>query len=219
MFVSTPDSERAHVRVLLISGPSGSGKSRLASALHAAHGWPIVELDDFYRDGRDPLLPTSTLGLPDWDHVSAWDREAALNTLHTLTHAREVTIPRYDISTSRVNGMRVVRAPEAPIIVAEGIFAAHLITPLDAQELLAGAWCIRDRPWFTFAKRFARDVRQRRKSVPTLWRRGHQLRRAEPGIVEDQIGMGAAPMSSGEARQQAQAMAAVRTPGAGQRYE
>ena len=57
-------------RVLVLAGPSGAGKSRLARRLHAAHGWPIVQLDDFYRDGDDPALPMSPqAGLPDWDDV------------------------------------------------------------------------------------------------------------------------------------------------------
>ncbi|MGB3257120.1 MAG: ATP-binding protein [Ornithinimicrobium sp.] len=193
----------ASARVILISGPSGSGKSRLASALHAAHGWPVVELDDFYRDGSDPQLPMSSLGLPDWDDPASWDRGCAVQALHTLRNDGEVQVPRYDISTSRARGTRSVELAESPIIVAEGIFAAHLIEPLSDQGLLAQAWCIRDHPWLTFVKRLGRDVQQRRKSVLTLWRRGHQLRHAEPGIVHRQERMGATAMSSTQARQHA----------------
>ena len=41
------------------AGPSGAGKSRLAARLQGAHGWPIVRLDDFYRDEDDPAMPRS----------------------------------------------------------------------------------------------------------------------------------------------------------------
>ena len=44
-------------RVVLLSGPSGAGKSRLAARLRAERGWPIVRLDDFYRDEDDPAMP------------------------------------------------------------------------------------------------------------------------------------------------------------------
>ena len=49
-------------RVVILAGPSGSGRSRLAACLHRAHGWPVVRLDDFYRDGADPSLPMTDLG-------------------------------------------------------------------------------------------------------------------------------------------------------------
>ena len=41
-------------RVVLLAGPSGTGKSSLA----ALTGLPILRLDDFYKDGDDPTLPT-----------------------------------------------------------------------------------------------------------------------------------------------------------------
>ena len=40
-------------RVILLAGPSGSGKSSLA----ARAGLPVLALDDFYKDGDDPSLP------------------------------------------------------------------------------------------------------------------------------------------------------------------
>lgn len=215
----TLEPNRAPARVILISGPSGSGKSRLASALHTAHGWPVVELDDFYRDGRDPRLPMSSLGLPDWDDAASWDQEAAVLALLTLRNDSEVLVPQYDISTSRTVGSRSVRLAGAELILAEGIFASHLIEPLGSQGILAQAWCIRDRPWLTFVKRFTRDVQQRRKPVRTLWRRGHQLRHAEPGIVHAQKLMGATAMSSRQARQHANDIAAALRPGTRQTHD
>ncbi len=217
--MSTGEPKRASARVILISGPSGSGKSRLASALHTAHGWPAVELDDFYRDGSDSQLPMSSLGLPDWDDPASWDRDLAAQALHTLRSDGEVQVPRYDITTSRAHGTRSVHLAGSEIIVAEGIFAAHLIEPLRDQGILAQAWCIRDHPWLTFVKRFTRDVQQCRKSVITLWRRGHQLRHAEPGIVRRQERMGATAMSSTQARRHAADLATTLRRGTRQTYD
>ncbi|MGB3828254.1 MAG: ATP-binding protein [Ornithinimicrobium sp.] len=215
----TLEPNRPLARIIVISGPSGSGKSRLASTLRATHGWPVVELDDFYRDGSDPLLPMSPLGLPDWDDAASWDKEAALRALLTLREEGTVVVPRYDISTSSVTGTRRVSVAGADVIVAEGIFAAHLIEPLAAHGIVVHAWCIRNRPWLTFITRFTRDVRQRRKPVITLWRRGHQLRRAEPGIVHAQHLMGATAMSSTQARQQAADLATALRPGTRQPHD
>jgi uridine kinase len=183
-------------RVLVLAGPSGSGKSRLARRLQAEHGWPVVELDDFYREAGDPALPMSPLGLPDWDDVGSWDQEAALAAVRALCREGEVEVPVYDISASARVGSRRVRVGSAPVVVAEGIFAAHIVAPLVEQDLLAGAWCISGRPWVTFGRRFVRDVSERRKSLSTLWRRGHHLRRSEEGIVRAQQALGALPMTS-----------------------
>lgn len=186
-------------RVLVLAGPSGAGKSRLARRLQAAHGWPVAQLDDFYRELGDPDLPMSPLGLPDWDHVGSWDLEGALEALGRLCHEGRVEVPVYDISTSSVTGRQLVELGGSPIVVAEGIFAADTIPGLRERGLLAGAWCIRNSPWLTFSRRLARDLAERRKPPLTLWRRGHLLRRAEPGIVAGQQALGAEPMTAREA--------------------
>lgn len=104
--------------------------------MHSEHGWPVVELDDFYRDGRDPTLPMSSLGLPDWDDPSSWDDGAALHALLRLRQDRQFDVPVYDIGRSRATGARTIRAGEAPVVVAEGIFAGQLIGPLVEQGAL-----------------------------------------------------------------------------------
>lgn len=186
-------------RVLVLTGPSGAGKSRLAGRLNAAHGWPVVQLDDFYRELGDPELPMSPLGLPDWDDVASWRLDEAVEALTGLCRVGRASMPRYDIASSRVTGWHEVTTDGHPVVVAEGIFAGHTIEPLRERGLLAAAWCIRNRPWLTFTRRLVRDLAERRKPPMTLWRRGHVLRRAEPGIVSAQAALGAEPMTAREA--------------------
>ena len=54
-------------QVVVLAGPSGSGKSRLCRRL----GLPFVNLDDFYKDGDAPDLPRVMLAgdeeIVDWD--------------------------------------------------------------------------------------------------------------------------------------------------------
>lgn len=190
----------SRARVLVLAGPSGSGKSRLARRLHAAHGWPVVQLDDFYRDGDDPALPMSPqAGLPDWDDVRSWRLDDALAGLETLCRVGEVEVPVYDISASRAQGTHRLRLDGCPIVVAEGIFAAHTVAGLAQRDLLAAAWSIRGGPWKTFVRRLTRDLAERRKPPLTLVRRGLALRRLEPGIVRAQQSLGAEPMTAREA--------------------
>lgn len=186
-------------RVVVLAGPSGAGKSRLARRLRAQHGWPIVALDDFYADGDDPDLPMSPLGLPDWDHVGSWHAEKAIAAVERLCREGSTQLPIYDIATSRATGVHQIDTGGAPIVVAEGIFAAHIIQPLAERGLLAAAWCIRNRPWLTFTRRLTRDLAERRKPPLTLWRRGQILRRAEPGIVSAHQALGATPLTARQA--------------------
>lgn len=194
-------------RVLVLCGPSGSGKSYLARSLQRTHGWPTLALDDFYRDGTDPDLPQGDLGIPDWDDPRTWDGVAAVDALRTLVATGSVICPRYDISRSLADGEHEVRLDGAPIVVAEGIFAAETIAPLRAAGLLADAWCVRNRPWLTFARRLARDLAGRRKPPRVLWRRGHRLRRAEPGIVASHVARGARPLTGPQGRRLAATLA------------
>ncbi len=181
-------------RVVVLAGPSGSGKSRLAERL----GLPVLRLDDFYCDGDDPRLPRA-FGIVDWDDPASWDRDAAVSATVSLCHNGSVDVPRYDIRTSRAVGHYVVDAGGSPLVVAEGIFAAETIGPLRDAGVLADAIALTHRPVVTFARRLARDLREARKPPITLLRRGWALRRAEPRIVARQVALGAVACSPTQA--------------------
>ncbi|WP_395654176.1 uridine kinase [Phycicoccus elongatus] len=180
-------------RVVILAGPSGSGKSRLAARLAAHHHWPIVRLDDFYRDQDDPDLPMSAgLGIPDWDDPRSWNGEAALAALRTLVDTGSCELPIYDLPTSRAVGTTTLTAGPGDLILTEGIFAAELIGPLRAEGLLHSGWCIIHRhPGVNFLRRLARDLRERRKPPHILVRRGWALMRSEPSVIERQRKLGA----------------------------
>jgi uridine kinase len=181
-------------RVVVLAGPSGAGKSRLAARLQDAHGWPILRLDDFYRDEDDPLVPRSEqLGIVDWDHPDSWNRVAALDALSTLATTGRVTTPVYDLSASRAVGTAELTAEPHDLILAEGIFAADIIPDLRLRGLLAGAFCVHHRPGVTFVRRLVRDLSERRKPPLTLVRRGLALMREEPALVRRQQDLGAEP--------------------------
>ncbi len=98
-------------RVILLAGPSGAGKTRLArrSAL------PVMALDDFYKNGSDPTLPRRDTGLVDWDDPAAWDLDAALQSLHELCTTGTTRAPVYDISAQCPDGLPGARPRYGPI--------------------------------------------------------------------------------------------------------
>ena len=193
------DASRAGRRVVLLTGPSGAGKSRLAARLAARTGWPVVRLDDFYREIDDPRLPRSNLGIADWDHPQSWNTDAALEALRTLTRTGEVEVPVYDIGSSRVRGSRRLTARPADLVLAEGLFAGRLVEPLRAEELLADALCVRQNRYVTAVRRFVRDLAEHRKPPHILMRRGLSLLREEPEVVAAASAQGARPITPREA--------------------
>ncbi|KGN30393.1 ATP-binding protein [Knoellia sinensis KCTC 19936] len=179
-------------RVVVLAGPSGAGKSRLAERLHLHHGWPIVRLDDFYRDLDDPSMPRSEeLGMIDWDHPASWNESAAVASLVELIDTGSTSTPVYDLSQSRAVGSTTVTVGSDDLVLAEGIFAAEVIAALRQAGILHSAWCIHHRPFVTFVRRLARDLKERRKPPMVLLRRGLALMRDEPEVVRRQVALGA----------------------------
>ena len=195
--IRTDRPDRA--RVLLLTGPSGAGKSRLAARLHHRLGWPVIRLDDFYREVDDPDLPRSSLGIPDWDHVDSWDAAAAVVALRRLVDSGAVELPVYDIGASRVTGRHVITAERHDHILAEGLFAARLTEPLAAEGLLADTLCVRRNRWVTFVLRLVRDLSERRKPPHILIRRGLALLREEPQVIAEAEQHGARCLTPHEA--------------------
>ena len=166
-------------RVILLAGPSGSGKSRLATR----SGLPILQLDDFYRSGDDPALPHFETGEVDWDDARSWHADRALNALRELCRTGEATVPVYDIAANGPSGTQHLRLEGATRFIAEGIFAAELVAPCRAESLLDAAICVRRSRWITMPLRFRRDLAEHRKPVGFLVRRGWYLARREPTII------------------------------------
>ncbi|MGW3008552.1 ATP-binding protein [Streptomyces sp. NPDC001219] len=183
-------------RVVLLTGPSGSGKTSLA----AHSGLPVLNLDDFYKEGTDPTLPQlPDGGGADWDAPLSWDAGAALAAIAALCRTGRADVPVYDIATSARTGASGLDLGGAPLFIAEGIFAAEVIEDCRAAGLLADALCLRGRPTTTFRRRLARDLREGRKSAPYLVRRGLRLLRDERSVVARHTALGAHPCAGPEA--------------------
>jgi uridine kinase len=186
-------------RVVVLAGPSGSGKSHLAERL----GLPVLRLDDFYRDGDDPLLPRITeganAGLVDWDDPGSWLQEEALAALATLCRTGEVETPVYEIAANGRTGVQTLRLDGSHLVLAEGIFAHHVVGRLREAGILAAAYCLRQHPMVTFWRRLTRDLREHRKPPLVLVRRGLALMRDQRGIVATAVAAGCTAVSPEEA--------------------
>ena len=110
-------------RVIVLAGPSGSGKSRLAERI----GLPVLRLDDFYKSAGDPTLPLITeganAGIVDWDVPESWLLDDAMAALEELCRSGRAEVPIYEIAQNGRCGQRTLDLGDHHLFVAEGIFA------------------------------------------------------------------------------------------------
>jgi uridine kinase len=177
-------------RAIVLAGPSGAGKSRLAARL----GLPVLRLDDFYKDGDDPTLPTiatgANTGLIDWDHPDSWLHDDAVAALSTLCRTGTAEVPVYEISQNGRCGSQPLDLDGSPLFVAEGIFAPEVVPACRRTGMLEAAFCITQRPVVTFWRRLTRDLRERRKPPLMLVRRGLDLMRDQRRVVAHAVELG-----------------------------
>jgi uridine kinase len=170
-------------RVIVLAGPSGSGKSRLAERL----GLPVLRLDDFYKQGDDPTLPHLELAggeaIVDWDHPESWNLADAVVSVEELCRTGQTDAPVYDIATSARTGHRVLDLGDAAYFVAEGIFAQEIVAECERRQLVAAALCVTQHPAVTFVRRLSRDLREHRKPPFYLVRRGLHLLAEQRAVV------------------------------------
>jgi uridine kinase len=186
-------------RVVVLAGPSGVGKSRLA----AATGLPVLRLDDFYRSGDDPDLPRITqganAGIVDWDDPRSWHADEAVRAICDLAVTGRTVAPLYDIARNGPSGTHEVHLGGASVFVAEGIFAQEIVQACASHGVLAAAFCLRQRPLVTFWRRLTRDVREHRKPPLVLVRRGWALMRDQQRVIADAAALGCTVVSPREA--------------------
>lgn len=191
--MSTP----AHPRLVLIAGPSGSGKSRLAQAA----GLTCLRLDDYYHDADYPGMPSTSLGITDWDDPLSWDAEAALAGLQELLASGHLEAPAYSISESRRTGSHQLHLGSSDCVVAEGIFAIEFLAYCRRAGIPAEAIYL-DRPAaLVYGLRLRRDLAKKRKPAMISVRRGWALARAQSGLRRKAMVAGFTPLSMPRALQ------------------
>ncbi len=136
---------RRGARVVMIFGPSSSGKTtfahRLAVHLQVLGARPhMVSLDDFYRNRSD--IPLEADGKPDLEHVEALDIPLLTDCLEGLLSGRTVQMPRFDFHTAmrKPEGYAMTVRADEPLLV-EGIHGMNdRITSEIPEQLTFGIY-------------------------------------------------------------------------------
>ena len=127
---------RAEVRVVLIAGPSSSGKTstshRLCLELLAQGKQPVaLSLDNWYVDGT--LTPLTEEGKKDYESVYAIDLKQLESDLKTLIAGKEIELPTFNFAEEkREYSGETLQLEKDAILVLEGI---HALNPILTEHI------------------------------------------------------------------------------------
>lgn len=124
------------VRVILIAGPSASGKTttsrKLAIHMGSMGKFPLtISMDDYFVDrDKTPLDPDGT---PNYEHTDAIDIEAFNRDMLALLEGQRVRLPLFDfVSGRRTMSDRYVKIDRMHPIIVEGI---HGLNPIMTAQI------------------------------------------------------------------------------------
>ena len=191
------EAHRTHgVRMVLISGPSSSGKTTSAKRLGLQLGVlglrPVmISLDDYFVEREK--TPRDENGQYDYEALEAIDLELFNDHLHRLLQGQSVDIPRYDFITGRrTQHDTPLTLDERSILIIEGIHGLNpRLTPSvpDAVKFKIYISCFTSVAMDNLSRiattdnrllrRLTRDYRQRGADVLQTLSRWASVRRGE----------------------------------------
>ena len=132
--------QRDRVKLILIAGPSSSGKTtcakRLSLELMVMGIRPVnISLDSYFVGTEQ--TPRDENGQPDYECLEALDIAFLNDQLQALYRGEEISLPVYDFKTgSRSNvGGKKIRLDRRMVLIAEGIHALNdALTPGIARD-------------------------------------------------------------------------------------
>ena len=122
-------AQRRGIRMVLIAGPSSSGKTttckRLSVQLAVNGIWPVpISLDDYFLD-RDKT-PLDEKGDYDFEHLHALNLPLLNEQMNALFRGEEIELPRYNFQAGRSEKSgRRLRLRDNEVLVVEGIHALN----------------------------------------------------------------------------------------------
>lgn len=130
------EKKRLECKILMISGPSSSGKTTTANMikdeLMRRNIWTtVISLDDFYVGiARLPLLKD---GSKDFESINGLDIEQVKKSIKGIVYEGFCDMPIYDFSTMAPSTKRrQIKLPENGMIIIEGL---HALNPIITEGL------------------------------------------------------------------------------------
>ncbi len=168
-------------RIVMMSGPSASGKTttahQLADAIRARGGQAqVISMDDFFKDLEEyPRLPDGT---KDYENITAVDLKTLQQCLQELLETGRTMLPEFDFLTEHRKPQRRPLELKDGVCIVEGI---HALNPQTTSQLPADSIY---RVYVGLREEYSkggqrvlpsRDIRLARRLVRDYKYRGHSL--------------------------------------------
>ncbi len=137
----------AHKPIVLINGPSSSGKTttndRIARALeaHGIHA-EMISMDDYYRTvGTYEIPPDPENGVPDLESPECMNLPLLSQHLAQLVAGEEIALPRFEFETrTSIPEARTLRLDPDEVVLIEGIHSFNPVIMGDLAHAATGVY-------------------------------------------------------------------------------
>lgn len=124
--------DSGNIRILLLAGPSASGKTTTANILadmlqERGKKSTVVSLDNFYRDSNDKKYPKLEDGTRDRESPYALDLDMLRGVIADIIAGREFDVPRYDFEKGIRAELEHYSSYDGGCVIIEGL---HALNPI-----------------------------------------------------------------------------------------
>lgn len=151
------------VRLIGITGGSGSGKSTVVRRIKEAYPEAVViSQDSYYRSA--PFISNDNITAYNFDHPDAFDMDLMLDNLRNLKDGRACMMPQYDFVHHRRRD-EFVRVEPSNLIILDGLMIFYDERIRDVLDLKLYVDTPAD---IRFIRRRQRDIKERGRTVESV---------------------------------------------------
>ena len=128
--ISRSIHDNKNIKMVLISGPSCSGKTTTSKKLQlflkgCGLKPTVIGIDDFYKEREE--TPLDEFGNKDYESINALDTELFNNHLTKLLNGEEVVMPSYNFITGKKEYKNKLKMEKDGILIIEGLHSLNKI--------------------------------------------------------------------------------------------
>ncbi len=151
------------VKLIGITGGSGSGKSTVVRKIHEANRDSVcIEQDNYYKSAT--FVSNDNITAYNFDHPDAFDMDLMMANLEDLKTGRAIEMPQYDFVHHRRKDETLHVEPKS-IIIVDGLMVLYDRRIRDLLDLKLYVDTPAD---IRFVRRLVRDINERGRTVESV---------------------------------------------------